>query len=146
MKKIAIIMFALVAFATTVFAAVNDSVKGFSGKEYTIISGTDTTTVLAGDSMTSVTFSPADKLIATGKTTYQMINGQKTKIKQVSSHGKKFWIKDDVNLDCGKCNDITITMWCDENETSDAIPPMWYGLIGLVVVAGGLALWKNFRG
>lgn len=142
MKKL-FVLITLVAFAaTTVFAATADSVKSFSQKEYTIISGTDTTTVTAGDSTTSVTFTPADKLTATGKTDVQMIDGQKTKIKQVTANGQKFWVKADVDLDCVKCNDVTIEMWCDEDETGDPISAGWYGLMTLVVMAGGFAIWR----
>ena len=146
MKKLFVLV-AIVAFASTVFAAAADSVNTFSTKEYTIIAGTDTTTITAGDSTTSITFTPADKLTATGKTDTQMINGQKTKIKEVTANGKKFWIKGDVDLDCTKCNDVSITMWCDEDESSDPIAPGWYGLIGLIILAGGFATWKFvFRG
>jgi hypothetical protein len=146
MKKLFVII-AIIAFATSTFAAAADSVKSFSQKEYVIIAGTDTTTVTAGDSTTTVTFTAADSLKATGKTDTQMINGQKTKIKQVISHGKKFWIKGDVDLDCIKCLDLEVTMWCDEDESSDPISAGWYGLMGLVVLLGGFAIWKSiFRG
>ena len=142
MKKL-FVLFVLVMFAfVTVTAAIADSVKSFSQKEYVIIVGTDTTTVTAGDSTTTKTFTPADKLIATGKTDTQMINGQKTKIKEVTANGKKFWIKGDVDLSCTKCNDVTIEMWCDEDESSDPIAPGWYVLISLVAVAGGFAIWR----
>lgn len=142
MKKLFVII-AIVAFATNVFAAANDSIKGFSEKEYTIIAGTDTTTITAGDSTTSVTFTPADKLTATGKTDTQMINGQKTKIKEVRANGKKFWVKDDLDLSCTKCNDLSITMWCDEDEGSaDPISAGWYGLIGLIIIGAGWSIWR----
>lgn len=149
MKKVAI----LIALVTFVFANANaltaDStkkVKEFSKKEYTVIAGTDTTKVIAGDSVTIVTFSPSDKLTATGKVDVQMVSGVKTKIKEVTANGKKFWIKADVDLNCSSCNNVAITMWCDEDDSKDPINPLFYGFIGLVVLAGGLALWKNFRG
>jgi hypothetical protein len=152
MKKIIVVVLVLVAFVTNVATALTaDStkakVKEFSKKEYTVIAGTDTTKVIAGDSVTIVTFSPSDKLTATGKVDVQMVGGVKTKIKEVTANGKKFWIKDDVDLDCAKCNTIAITMWCDEDQSSDPISAGYYGLIGLVVLLGGFVFWKSiFRG
>ena len=128
MKKL-FVLFVLIAFATASFAAADSTkttkkVKELSKKEYTIISGTDTTIAKPGDTIINITFTPADSLKATGKTDMQMINGQKTKVKQVVANGKKFWVKDDVDLSKASTDDIAIEMLCDEDETGDPVSPI----------------------
>lgn len=148
MKKL-IALFIMVAFATATFATPADStktdttksVKGFSKKEYTVITGTDTITVTPGDTTHQVTFAAADSVKATGRTDFQKINGVKTKIKEIEANGQKAWVKDDQDLS------KPITMWCDEDEQSDPVSGIWYGLMALVVVVGGFSLWRFvFRG
>jgi len=144
MKKI-IALFVMVAFAAATFATTADStktdstktvkVKEFSKKEYTVITGTDTIKVKPGDT-THVTFAAADSVKATGKTDFQMINGVKTKIKEITANGQKAWVKDDQDLS------KPIEMWCDEDQNGDPISNGWFGLLSLVIVAGGFAFWR----
>ncbi len=135
----------MVAFATATFAAVDSTkttkkVKELSTKEYTIIAGTDTITAKPGDSV-NVQFTEADSAKFTGKKDVQMIGGKATKVKEVTAHGKKFWVKADQDLA------EPITMLCDEDEQSDPVNPIFYGLIGLVALAGGWSIWRfGFRG
>jgi len=151
MKKIIVIVFVLVAFVANFATALTaDSTKTtkkvqeLSKKEYTLIAGTDTTLAKPGDTI-AVTFTPDDSLKATGKTTVQMIGGVETKVKQVTANGKKFWIKDDVDLSDAANSDVIIEMLCDEDESGDPIAPGWYGLMSLVAIAGVFGLWKVFR-
>lgn len=149
MKKL-FVLFILVAFATAAMAitpadstkASVAKVKELSKKEYTVIANGDTLTVTPGDTINQVTFAVSDSAKATGKVDYQNINGKKTKVKQITAHGKTSWVKDDQDLS------KPITMWCDEDDdTSDPIASGWYGLMGLIVLAGGFAFWKYvFRG
>ncbi|MEI6118630.1 MAG: hypothetical protein WCP92_05400 [bacterium] len=145
MKKL-FCLFIMVAFAAATFATTADStktdstktvkVKGFSKKEYTVITGTDTIKVKPGDT-THVTFAAADSVKATGKTDIQMIGGKATKIKEITAHGQVSWVKADQDLS------KPIEMWCDQDDsTSDPIAPGWYGLITLVIVAGGFSFWR----
>ncbi len=128
--------FVAATFATPADSTKTDSVKGFSKKEYTVITGTDTITVTPGDTTHQVTFAAADSVKATGKTDFQMIKGKKTKIKEIEAHGKKAWVLADQDLS------KPIEMWCDEDETGDPISGVWYGLLALVAVAGGFSLWR----
>ena len=144
MKKI-IALFVMVAFAAATFATTADStktdstktvkVKGFSKKEYTVISDGDTTIVTPGDT-THIQFVEADSVKATGKIDYQMINGVKTKIKEITANGQKAWVKADQDLS------KPIEMWCDEDQNGDPISNGWFGLLSLVIVAGGFAFWR----
>ena len=144
MKKI-IALFVMVAFAAATFATTADStktdstktvkVKEFSKKEYTVITGTDTITVKPGDT-THVTFAAADSVKATGKTDIQMIDGKPTKIKEIIAHGQKAWVKADQDLS------KPIEMWCDEDQKDDPIAAGWYGLMTLLIFAGGFTFWR----
>ena len=149
MKKL-FVLFILVAFATAAMAITpadstkkaSAKVKELSKKSYTVIAGNDTVVVKPGDTTHKVTFAAADSAKATGKTDVQMIGGKKVKVKEITAHGKTSWVKGDQDLS------KPITMWCDEDDdTSDPIASGWYGLMGLVVLAGGFAFWKYvFRG
>lgn len=138
MKKL-FVLFVLVAFATASFAADSTKtakVKELSDKEYTVIADGDTLTVTPGDTTNQITFAEADSAKATGKIDYQTINGQKTKVKEITANGHKAWVKDDQDLA------QPIEMWCDEDETGDPIDLGWYGLMGLVIVVAGFATWR----
>jgi len=146
MKKF-IALLVMVVFSTAIFATTTvdstktDStktvkVKGFSKKEYTVITGADTIKVKPGDT-THVTFAAADSVKATGKTDIQMIGGKATKIKEITAHGQVSWVKADQDLS------KPIEMWCDQDDsTSDPIASGWFALMTLVIVAGGFSLWR----
>ncbi len=115
--------------------AVN-KVKELSKKEYTIIANGDTIVVLSGDTSATVTFAAVDSVKFTGKTDEQMINGQKTKIKEITANGKNAWVRADQDLS------KPIEMWCDEDESCDPISSIFIGLIALVALAGGWSVWR----
>jgi hypothetical protein len=117
-------------------------VKELSQKEYTVIADGDSITVTPGDTTNQVTFAEADSAKATGKIDFQMIKGQKTKVKEITANGHKAWVKYDQDLS------EPIEMWCDEDESSDdPIAPVWYIAMTLIAFLGGCAVWKFvFRG
>lgn len=143
MIVVASLVIATSANAQTVDSTKKDSaqavkalkMKGLSNKEYTVIAGTDTVKVKAGDT-THVVFAAEDSVKVTGKVDFQLINGKKTKVKQIVAHGKKAWVKDSQDLS------KAIEMWCDETETSDPISGGWYFLMALV---GSAAIWVVWR-
>jgi len=111
--------------------------KPFSGKEYTVIAGTDTTVVKAnGRDSIKVDFAASDSCKATGKFDYQNINGEKTKVIEVSANESNFWIpepKGGLKAD-DKGNVAVRELACDATEQSDLIAPGWYGLISLIII------------
>lgn len=143
MKKVFVFAVLVAFLATAAFAQKADSTKAFSKKQYTVIAGKDTVKVTAGDSTTKVTFTQADSVKATGKFDYQMIKGKKTKVKEVMSHGKTFWVLDDTDLSKPQ---VTITMWCDQDDddasTSFPLSGIAITLISIAVIGGLLSLWR----
>jgi hypothetical protein len=144
MKKLICLFFRMATFVAATFATPadstkTDSVKGFSKKEYTVISDGDTTIVTPGDTTHNIQFTAADSVKATGKTDFQMINGKKTKIKEIEANGQKAWVKDDQDLS------KPIEMWCDEDQDSDPIAGIWYGLISMLLVVSGFFTWRVLR-
>lgn len=143
MKKL-FVLITLIAFAATTAFAVVDStkkVKELTQKEYTVIANGDSITVTPGDTTNRVTFAEADSAKATGKIDFQMIKGQKTKVKEIMANGHKFWVKDDQDLT------QPIEMWCDEDESQDPISAGFILLMTIISFAGVYAIWKFvFRG